>query len=320
MKKSKIFRRWAVYRFALLGIYLAGLLDISTGRRIGTWLGRLIFYALPWESKKAFEGLETAFPEKTKDERREIAKKSFQNLGKCFFEFIYYTQRPQLPLDDLVDVEGLEHLDRARGKGVIIVTAHIGNWEIAGMYLARKGYPLTAIAREVNNEGLNRLMVEFHRKNGMETILRKKDWGTLKRIVQTLTDDRMLAVLIDQDARVPGVFVDFFDKPAKTPSGPVAMALTTGAAVVVGFIVRQEDNRHRLILKPVTMKKVGKRRENIVYNTWAITQMVEETVRRYPEQWVWMHRRWKRQPKKDELSYPSQFKTSLEPVKDKGSI
>ncbi len=313
MKTGKIIRRWIVYRFSVLCLFLGGKLEIKTGRRLGTMLGRLVFYLYAPERKKANNGLRIAFPEKTDRERRILARKSFENCGKSFFEFIYYSQKKHLPLDDLIEVEGLEHFDEAlsRGKGVVSVTAHIGNWELAGMVMARKGYPITAIAREINNEGINRLMMEIHQEYGIETILRKNDWGTLKRITQVLRDNRLLAVLIDQDARVPGVFVDFFGKPARTPSGPVAMALTTGAALVTGFIVRETDDRHRLIIKPVPLKKVGKRGENIIYNTWVLTQMVEEIIRRYPDQWVWMHRRWKRQPKENERSYPSQFPGAL---------
>jgi len=309
MKKGKILRRWIVYQLTLFGLFLAGKLEISTGLRLGARLGRIIFYLLPRERKKSLTGLQLAFPEKTENERYQIARKSFENLGKCFFEFIYYSQRPRQSLDDIVEVEGLEHFDEAlaQGKGVISITAHVGNWELMGMYLIRKGYPITVLAREVNNEGINRLMMEIHQKNGMTTILRKKDWGTLKRIIQVLYDNHMLGMLIDQDARVPAVFVDFFGKPARTPSGPVSMALSTGAKIVTGFIVRKADDRHRIIIKPVPVKKVGTRNENVLHNTWVLTDMVEQLIRQYPDQWVWMHRRWRRQPKENEQSYPSQI-------------
>jgi KDO2-lipid IV(A) lauroyltransferase len=309
MKKGKILRRWIVYQLTLFGLFLAGKLEISTGLWLGARLGRIIFYLLPRERSKSLTGLQLAFPEKTEGERYQIAKKSFENLGKCFFEFIYYSQRPRQSLDDIVEVEGLEHFDEAlaQGKGVISITAHIGNWELMGMYLIRKGYPVTVLAREVNNEGINRLMMEIHQKNGMATILRKKDWGTLKRIIQVLYDNHMLGMLIDQDARVPAVFVDFFGKPARTPSGPVSMALSTGAKIVTGFIVRKPDDRHRIIIKPVPIKKVGTRSENVLHNTWVLTEMAEQLIRQYPDQWVWMHRRWRRQPKENERSYPSQI-------------
>lgn len=311
MNKSKIFRRWIVYQLTLLGFYLAGKLNISTGRRLGAFLGRFIFRILPRERKKALNSLQTAFPEKSDDERQLLAQKSFENLGKSFFELIYYSKNPQLPLDDIIEVEGLELFDQAllEGKGLIAVTAHVGNWELLGMYIARSGYPVTAVAREINNEGIDRMMKEFRQKNGTPTIMRKNDLGTVKRIIQALRDNRLLAVLIDQDARVPAVFVDFFGKPARTPSGPVSIAMSTGVPILVGFIVREKDNRHRIIIKPVPMKESGERKENVLHNTWIITQMVEEIIRQYPDQWVWMHRRWRRQPEENDRSYPSQFKT-----------
>ncbi len=311
MNTGKIFRRWIVYQLTLLGFYLAGKLDISRGLRLGAVLGRFIFRILPRERKKALNSLQIAFPEKSEDERQLLAQKSFENLGKSFFELIFYSKNPHLPLDDIIAVEGLEHFDRAllEGKGVIAVTSHVGNWELLGMYIARKGYPVTAVAREINNEGIDQMMKEFRQKNGTPTIMRKNDLGTVKRIIQALRDNRLLAVLIDQDARVPAVFVDFFGKPARTPSGPVSIAMSTDSPLLVGFIVREKDNRHRIIIKPAPIKKSGERKENVLHNTWIITQMVEEIIRRYPDQWVWMHRRWRRQPKENDRSYPSQFKS-----------
>jgi KDO2-lipid IV(A) lauroyltransferase len=311
MNKGKIFRRWIVYQLTLLGFHLAGKLNISRGLRLGAVLGRFIFRILPRERKKALNSLQTAFPEKSENERLLIAQKSFENLGKSFFELIFYSKNPHLPLDDFITVEGLEHFDQVllQGKGVIAVTAHVGNWELLGMYIARKGYPVTAVAREINNEGIDQLMIEFRQKNGTPTILRKNDLGTVKRIIQTLRDNRLLAVLIDQDARVPAVFVDFFGKPARTPSGPVSIAMSTGTPILIGFIVREKDDRHRIIIKPAPIKELGEKKENVLHNTWIITQMVEEIIRQYPDQWVWMHRRWRRQPKENDRSYPSQFKT-----------
>jgi len=153
------------------------------------------------------------------------------------------------------------------------------------------------VAREINNAGINRLMIELRQKMGVNTILRSRRGRVQKSIIQTLRRNHILGLLIDQDAKVEGVFVEFFGRPAYTPTGAVALSLVTGAAIVPGFIIRQADGRHKLTILPkFELELCGDRESDIRHNTARLTKIIEQQIRLAPSQWVWMHRRWRRKP------------------------
>jgi len=289
-----------VYQLAKLGLWLTRALPVNLGLKLGENLGELTFYLVARERRKTLHHLQLALGEKyTPQELHHIAKASYRHLGRCFFELGGMDKPGGMSLDDRVSLEGREHLDAAlkKGKGVIFITAHLGNWELLAIYGARMGYPLNVIGRKTHNAKLGELIVELRSKYGVKTILRQRRGRVRQGIWQALRQNQLLGMLIDQDTKVEGVFVDFFGRPAYTPIGPVALALRTGAVLLAGFTIRQPDGRHKIeILPPYELALTGDKQEDIRLNTARLTHIIEEYIARYPAQWVWMHRRWRRQP------------------------
>jgi KDO2-lipid IV(A) lauroyltransferase len=161
-----------------------------------------------------------------------------------------------------------------------------------GASLAFWGYPINVIARKIYLEYWNTMMVSHREKVGMKVILRS-DESSARDIMKALKKNELIGILIDQDTKVTGVFVDFFGRKAYTPSGFAAIALRSGAAVVGGFMIRS-GNRHVLrVTKPLELEHTGDKQKDVFVNTQLFTKMLEDIIREYPEQWVWMHSRWK---------------------------
>ncbi len=300
MKVKKRISRWLAYQLVMLSVKVLGLFPPKWNFSLGK-LGWLAFWLVPRERKRALQSLNIAFgKELSPQERKKIAIGTFQHLGRCFFEWVELFYHHRLNLADFVSIEGIEYLDEglARGKGVIFISAHLGNWELMASYVALLGYPVNIIARRINNQGVNDLMLKLRQQTGVNVIMRDKRSKVSKSIVKVLLKNEILGILMDQDARVDGVFVDFFGRPAHTPSGPVALALATGASIMPAFIIRKPDGRHLLKMLPhFKLQVTGVKEQDILTNTQALTSIIEDYVRKYPTQWVWMHRRCRRQPK-----------------------
>ncbi len=299
-KISKKITRWLVYVFVMLGVKLAGLFPPSWNLKLGK-LGWLAFWLIPSERKKALDSLNVAFGnELSPGELRKIAIEAYQHLGLSIFEFMEFYYYHRLNPADFITIEGLEYLDEAlkQGKGVIFVSAHLGNWELMALHLASFGYPVNIVARHINNARLDKLILKLRQQTGVHIIMREKKSRVSKSIFKVLLKNQLLGVLMDQDSRVDGVFVDFFGRPAHTPSGPVALALATGAAIMPVFITRKPDGKHiQKMLPHYKLKITGDKERDILVNTQGLTDIIEDYVRRFPSQWVWMHRRWRKQPK-----------------------
>ncbi len=298
--KTKI-TRGVVYQLSRLGQKLADCLSLSAGVKLGKYLAGVAFYLLGQERQKTLRSLQLAWgEEKTPQELQQIALLSYQNLGKCFFELINLPKLGKAELQDLVKLEGQEHLETAlaKGKGVLCITAHLGNWELLAAYVAKcLGQKVNVIARRVNNEGANNSLLELRSRCGVSTILREKGFASQRLILRALANNEMLGILMDQDTKVDGVFVDFFGRPAYTPKGPVTLALATGAVLLPVFIIRQPDDTHKLSFLPIYQLQLsGDKEADILENTAQLTRIIEEQIRQAPQQWAWMHQRWKRQP------------------------
>jgi len=199
-------------------------------------------------------------------------------------------------LDRLVAFEGKQNMDSALkiGRGAIILTAHFGNWELLGASLALSGYGISFIVRPVRSPRLDALVNRNRESMGVGCIPRGR---SVRDALRCLKRNELLGILADIDTRVDGVFVDFFGRPAFTPRGPVSIALRTGAVLVPAFIIRQKDDTHRVVIKKaLELKITGALEEDIRVNTARFTKIIESYIREYPEQWIWIHQRWKTQP------------------------
>jgi KDO2-lipid IV(A) lauroyltransferase len=205
--------------------------------------------------------------------------------------------RPQSFLLSRVQVEGIEHLRSAmaQGKGALILTAHLGNWELLAASHVLTGFPLSVVVRLLDQPSLDRLVARFRARSLAELIDKRR---AIAEVLSALRRQRMVGILLDQNAsRREGVFVPFFGVPASTSKGLALLALKTGAPVVPIFIHREPDGRHRVIVDPaVPLPRTGNRERDLVEATAAFTRIIEAKVRRWPEQWLWIHRRWKTRP------------------------
>ena len=273
------------------------LLPRQTALNLGILLADLLFLFSRREKARALENLSTAFgEEKGPSDVLRICRYCFQNLGKGLMEVLQFPRLTSENLDRLVAFEGKQNIDDAlkMGRGVIILTAHFGNWELLGASLALAGYRTNFIVRPVRSPRLDMLVNGSRESMGVGCISRG---ASIKRALKCLKRNELLGILADIDTRVDGVFVDFFGRPTFTPRGPVSIALRTKAALVPAFIVRQKDDTHRVVVeKALELKTTGTPEEDIRVNTARSTKIIESYIRKYPEQWIWVHQRWKTRP------------------------
>jgi KDO2-lipid IV(A) lauroyltransferase len=267
---------------------------------IGRQLGRLAYF-LDFEHRRvAIKNLELAFEEeKNRDEIRGIAFRTFENLGMNFVEFLRFPRVKHEKFLETVEMEGRSNLEEAlkRGKGIIFLLGHIGNWELLGCMSRVFEGNLMAIARPVKkNKRLDRFIEDMRRSSGLEILSSKR---VARQVVSALRENKMVGILIDQrEKRSQGVEVEFFGKKASTTPASAFFALKTGATVVPVYTIRLEGRRHRFVAEPpVELIKTGDKAEDIRINTQRHTEVLESIVRRYPDQWFWVHRRWERKQK-----------------------
>jgi KDO2-lipid IV(A) lauroyltransferase len=179
----------------------------------------------------------------------------------------------------------------AKGKGVIIVTGHFGNWEIMPITLKIKGYPGAVVGRRIYFEKYDRYLNSLRAYHGVNIIYRDE---SPRKILKIIRSGGIVGIVADQDVdSVEGVFVDFLGREAYTPAGPAALAKVTGAALIPAFMIRQ-GSKHRLIFdRPIELVDTGDKDKDLITNTQAWSDVVASYIRKYPDQWVWMHRRWK---------------------------
>ncbi|MBM7119053.1 lysophospholipid acyltransferase family protein [Archangium primigenium] len=293
-KRLKRFLRYLLVR-AVLGFVSA--LPLGLARTLGAGFGRFAFAVAGGERRKALKSLARAFPERSDAERHALARASFRHLGMAAFE-VGATTSLDANLEHLVrwDAEDRAVLEAAlaRGKGVVFVSGHVGNWELLARRVARAGYPSQSIAKETTDPRLTALVERFRAQGGVRSIWRGQE-GAARAMLRALKAGEILGLLIDQDTRVQSLFVPFFGELAATPRAAADLALRTGAAVVVGFCQR-EGQGYRLWTEEVAWPAGPDREADALGLTAALSARIEAAIRRAPEQWVWMHQRWKTRP------------------------
>jgi KDO2-lipid IV(A) lauroyltransferase len=278
---------WLIRLFALVVPYRIGV-------SAGGVLGYISYYLLPKERKRAIAHLTLVYEERGPSWIRSLARRSFVHLGKCLLEVML--MKPGR-LAGVVEIRGEECLREAlgRGKGVVWVTGHIGNWELMADAIAQK-YPVSVIAAPIEPEQLNDMIVGLRARMGVKTIVRTRP-GASKELIRAFRENLVLGILIDQDTDVESTFVDFMGRPARTPTAAASMAIKFGAPVVFGAIKRGIGDRHTIVIEgPLDITITGDREKDVIANTAMLTKKIEDCIRMDPEQWVWMHRRWRRQP------------------------
>jgi len=261
-------------------------------------LGTIAFTFANKSKKRTIKHLTMAYGhEKSTIEIEEMAAAVYKNIGKNFADIVRLLEVKKLSdLEKVLDIEGIEHLENAyqKGDGVLCLTCHLGAFELTGTTVALTKYPTMAIGTRMKDPRLNQLLVDNRTSRGIENIYRGED--SIK-LIRGLKSGKALIILIDQDTKVKGTFVDFFGIQAYTPIGATVLALKTKAAVVPMSVTLGKDGRQKMVFKPaLEVIKTGNYEEDLVTNTELFSKSLEAFIRENPTQWVWMHERWKTRP------------------------
>jgi len=271
---------------------------LSTTRGLG-WAA---FYLLKSKRLRTLKQLTTAFGhEKSLSDIRRIAKKVFSNFGASVADAVLAPRLMENGIHKLVTAEGLEHLDgfSRNNEGAILLTAHFGNWELLAAWVAKRGYKIKVIAAPQTNPYINRLIADMRKGARYESIERGNH---TREILRALAKGYSIGVLIDEDTKADGVFVRFFNQWAHTPVGPVRLALKYGLKIIPVFIhLRSEDTYHVEVKDPLPLVITGDKNRDLILNTQLCSDAYEAVIREHPEQWLWVMRRWKTQPKGETL-------------------
>lgn len=262
------------------------------GLGVGAALGDAA-HALGLRRRVAEQNLAMAFPERSAAERGAILAAHYREVGRIAAEYARLPELAHARDGEVVgEIHGLEHFEAMRGRGAIVMTGHYGNFELFGSYFTRLN-PIDFVVKPLSNPRTEALVADLRRRAGVGSI---PLGGGLKAIFKALRAGRWVAMLADQDARRHGVFVPFFGRLASTPEGPARIALQTGVPILMGFIRRRADGLHRVDFEAAHFPEGEATEENVRELTAWHTARLEREVREHPEQWFWLHRRWKTAP------------------------
>lgn len=289
---------YALYITLKSFLEVGGRLPFGLTRVLGPLLSGAALRLMATARRRVRTHLEIAFPELDDRQRDAIVRGCSRHFGLMLAEVARLWRSGAEQVEAMCAITGLEHFSRAleAGRGAIFVTAHCGNWEILSSRLPVAGVPLISAVRELDDPRLDALVTASRTRFGTEIFPRGPAVG--RHIARALGKNKVCGLLIDQDIRdVPGVFVPFFGRPAWTPSGAATLAIRMRCPLIPGFIHRLPDGTHAAEIHPPLDKPTGGTIEDQVEElTASATAVIERQIRTYPEQWVWMHRRWRRQP------------------------
>ncbi|MBN2483591.1 MAG: lysophospholipid acyltransferase family protein [Candidatus Omnitrophica bacterium] len=276
---------------------LTPFIPLSWNYFFGRVIGACMYYLLLRHRRNTLISLRIALPQLPESERRRIAKDSFVYMSQGSLELIYFLKK-NCP-GDAIRLEGKEFLDEAlsRGKGIIGLNAHLGNFPLISLKLAQMGYKVNVVARPMRDEQAGEYIHRLRTATGVGTIFSYPRRECVNNIIRALRNNEIVIIQMDQNFGTGGVWVKFFNTLAATPVGPVVFALRTDASVLPVYIHREELGRHCIkILPPALLQVTDDKDETILLNTIKFTEIIEKWVREYPRQWSWLHRRWKSQP------------------------
>ena len=289
---------WALVR-------LLGLLPRRAARGIGAGVGALAYRILPRLRSVGTRNLEIAFPEWSEGQRQEVLRKLYRNLGWELAEFCQMPSYTPENTRSFLRYDGLERYLAARdkGKGVLIVTGHLGAWELSSFYHSLMGHPMSMVIRRLDNAKVDQLVNGIRCLHG-NRVLHKDDFA--RGLLGAMRQGESVGILMDTNMTPPqGVFVPYFGKLACTASGLARVALKTGATVLPGFML-WEDAEQKYVLhfgEEIAFDRTGDDEADTVTNTAKCTAAIEAYVRQYPDQWLWVHRRWKTRPEGETRVY-----------------
>lgn len=291
-------KEWFEYAAVWLILKALGVLPRSLARSIAAGVTRFLYALLPKLRKTAHTNLRIAFPDWTDAQRKTLIRKMLQSLGWMAAEFARFPKYTKENIEQFVALDGHENFleGQRRGKGVLILTGHIGAWELSSFAHALYGFPLHYMARPIENARIDALVNSYRCRAGNQPIFKNE---SARAMLKILKDAGTIGILADQNTMPEeAVFVNFFGKAASTTTGIARVALHTDAAVVPGYAVWDERlQKYRLRFEPpVELIRTGDMERDILENTRKFTKVLEEIIRKYPDQWVWVHGRWNTRP------------------------
>jgi lauroyl/myristoyl acyltransferase len=278
-----------IYR---LGQFIALSLPIRLAYCLAVFLADLYSFFAFCDRRSVHTNLAVIFPEKSKKDLRKISRKVFRNFAKYLVDFFRFEKINRKFIDKNVKLLNLHYFDDAlaRGKGVVVLTAHLGNWELGGVVIAQLGYPFWAVALPHQNKKVNDFFLGQRNRKGVKVIAMGK---AVRSCISEIRNNHLVALVGDRDFSEKGIIVDFFGKPTHFPEGPAALSLMTGASIVPGFMLRNPDDSFTLkIEKPIEFKPSGNKPKDLVDLIAVYKNIIEDYIRKYPDQWYVFHRFW----------------------------
>ena len=277
-----------------------GALPLETSMRFGKAVGRFLAKRFPKLQSAARRNLEIALPELSSEEKEKIVRGTFESLGRHLGFVSHFRKFKHEDIRDLIEVVGKEeNFDKAfaTGRGVLFFTGHFGSWEVFNLLAPAFGYGMNILVRRIDNSLVENFVDKMRTRFGSVTLDKTK---SARKMFRVLENGEILGILADLNAQEKeGVFVDFFGVPASTTTSIAKLALKTGAIVLPAFAVWEESKKKYVVYlePPIEYEKTGNTDEDIKNLTQKITKTVERYVRAYPEQWLWIHKRWNTRPK-----------------------
>jgi KDO2-lipid IV(A) lauroyltransferase len=293
--------------FAVVWLFVHGvrLLPRRGARAVGKAIGAIAFRALARLRRVGLRNLELAFPEMTAEDREATLRSEYRNLGFLLAEFCKMPDYTAATASRFIRYDGLENYlaARERGKGVLVLTGHLGAWELSSFYHSLMGMPMGMVIRRLDNPLVDAFVNRIRCLHG-NRVIHKDDFA--RGLIASMRAGETVGILMDTNMTPPqGVFVPFFGVLACTASGMARIAAKTGAAVVPGFLL-WEPSEQRYVLhfgEELQVVRTGDAEQDALANTASFTAAIERYIRRYPEQWLWLHRRWKTRPPGEEGIY-----------------
>ena len=290
----------ALYQLVRFALATASHFSLDGALRTADRMGDIAYATLPATRRLALEHLAMVFgDELSESQRREIVRRSLRGFARSFCELAKIDEiRPRLV--EYVELTGWEECGSHLLNGAIACSAHLGNWELLAAYLAQiKQLPVTAVARELNESRLNQTLVDFRSSNGVTSILRNSP-NAGRQLLRTIKDGGVLAMLIDQDTRVPSITVPFLGIDARTPVAPAALAVRRNLPIIIAYSLRHSSGGIEIVLKgPLAARPDLERDEAVRDLTIRTNEVLSDAIRNNPDQWPWWHRRWRRKPQPD---------------------
>lgn len=300
---SKRIRKSVSYLFSWLGLNACSLIiRIIPGCWLYNFAKHIAYLGYIFARKQrkiAIESLTIAFAkEKTRQELEQIAKDCFMFMAKSAVELMFLMDKPKA-LMKRVEIVGKNNLDvaLAKGNGVILVSAHFGNFPLLLARFSLEGYRTSGIMRPMRDPRVEKIFLKKRERFKVKTIYSQPRKACVEASIKALRNNEIVFIPIDQNFGTGGVFVEFFGQKAATATGPVVLAQRTKASILPCFILRQEDDTHKIICEPaLELEQARDNQETIIINIQKLTNLIEAYIRRYPAEWGWIHRRWKSRP------------------------